>query len=264
MEYALSDSSFLLYHQVKSTLKCMSSKGIAMGHHNTLDNQLREVALGRGVVASLYKLLGLSSPNNNISIQARWEKDVGAHLTPAQWDSIWKNSMSMSNCVRYKIIQMKILHRAYITPTRLLKTDQSLTDLCWHGCGEVSTLLHLLWNCPAIKLFWTEVVRVMSEILNIAIPLCPRICLLGGKLESVRDGKMQKIIALAYLAVKRIILLNWKVRKPICFNKETWLLDFLELLSMERAVASLHEYDQGSQGLWDIIREYYVDSSNSG
>uniref|UniRef100_A0A8C8FF75 Uncharacterized protein n=1 Tax=Oncorhynchus tshawytscha TaxID=74940 RepID=A0A8C8FF75_ONCTS len=32
-----------------------------------------------------------------------------------------------------------------------------LSELCWHGCGEVGTQMHVLWKCPAVKRFWTAV-----------------------------------------------------------------------------------------------------------
>uniref|UniRef100_A0A8C4EM44 Reverse transcriptase zinc-binding domain-containing protein n=1 Tax=Dicentrarchus labrax TaxID=13489 RepID=A0A8C4EM44_DICLA len=52
-------------------------------------------------------------------------------------------------------------------PSRLNKIDSSSSDLCWHGCEQVGTLTHMLWHCPAVKSFWTEVFHSVSLMMNI-------------------------------------------------------------------------------------------------
>lgn len=39
---------------------CISSKGIDVGSKSDLDNKLRDVAIGKGTVFALYKLVGLN------------------------------------------------------------------------------------------------------------------------------------------------------------------------------------------------------------
>ena len=133
------------------------------------------------------------------------------------------------------------MHRAYITPSRLKKMDNSLSHLCWHGCGEAGTLIHQLWQCPAVQSFWKGIIYNLSSFLNVRIPLCPLTCLLGSRVENIESTVTQRIIALAFLSAKRIILINWKIRKPNCFSIENWLTDFLDLLSMERAASALND-----------------------
>uniref|UniRef100_A0A8C9YFL0 Reverse transcriptase zinc-binding domain-containing protein n=1 Tax=Sander lucioperca TaxID=283035 RepID=A0A8C9YFL0_SANLU len=95
-----------------------------------------------------------------------------------------------------------LLHRAYITPSKFNKMDNSLSHLCWHGCSETGTLIHLMWQCPAVKSFWKEVISRLSSILIVKIPLCPLICLLGSKVDNIQSTRIQCIIALAFLSVK--------------------------------------------------------------
>ena len=144
-----------------------------------------------------------------------------------------------SKCVRLRIIQFKILNRAYITPVTQSKMDKKHQDLCWHECGKRGTLLHLLWECPAVKTLWSEVIAFMSESLNVNLPVGPNICLLGLKPDNVVGRTAVQRWTLGCLATKRLILLNWKERKPACFTKESWLRDYKELLSMERAASLL-------------------------
>lgn len=110
---------------------------------------------------------------------------------------------------------MQILHR-YITPQRLHKMNPDTSDLCWH-CGERGSLINLLWQCPQIKQLWDGVQNILCSILSVDISICPEVCLLGLKLDEVESKVLQHLLSLTFLSVKRIILMNWKIRKPNCF-----------------------------------------------
>ena len=125
--------------------------------------------------------------------------------------------------------------------------------MCWHGCGEAGTLMHQLWQCPAVQCFWKCVIFNLSSFLNVRIPLCPLTCHLGSRVENIESTVTQRIIALAFLSAKRIILINWKIRKPNCFSIDNWLKDFLDLLSMERAASALNDHDCGKEEPWNSI-----------
>lgn len=188
------------------------------------------------------------------STQAAWEHELNTSLSSSQWASIWRSGIHLSKCVRYKIIQYKILCRAYVTPVRLAKISVNTPDLCWHNCGSRGSLIHLLWDCPAVKSLWLEVHALLTELLDVDLPLSPIVCILGNKPDNVTCPMSIHLWALACLSVKRLILLNWKERKPACFLRETWLGDYLDLLNMERAACLLKDFDKGLSGHWDIVR----------
>lgn len=50
--------------------------------------------------------------------------------------------------------------------------------------------------------------------------------------------------------------MNWKIRKPDCYNKYIWMKEFLDLLSMESAALILKDYDNGLGAPWTLIREH--------
>ncbi len=89
----------------------LTSKGVILGSRSVLDGKLRGVATGLGTVSAIYKLLSLSLPDSTIPTKLQWGQDIGSPFTADQSDSMLKHSTSMSNCVRYKIIQMKVIHR---------------------------------------------------------------------------------------------------------------------------------------------------------
>lgn len=91
------------------------------------------------------------------------------------------------------------------------------------------------------------VIETLRIILNIHVPKCPVVCLLGDWVDDIQSDITQRISALAFLSVKRTILMNWKVQKPDCFDMN-WLRDFRELVSMARASSALIEFDGGLEG----------------
>lgn len=137
---------------------------------------LMETASRRRLVSQLY-ISSTVSPNSLSPIEHQWERVF--------WVYPWQCTTALSKYVRSRILQTKIIHRAYITPSRLKKTDNSLSQFCWHFCGEAGILRHLLQQCPSVRGFWNKVVLTLSSILKVKIPLCPLVCLLGIMLRNI-------------------------------------------------------------------------------
>lgn len=114
---------------------------------------------------------------------------------------------SITKCAHCRIMNFKILHRAYITPSGLKKMDNSLSDLCWHGCGNVGTLAHCYLFCPAVKTLWNS---VSVHNLKYTYKAFPATCLLGVQPTGI-NFLAQKMVTFACLTTKHIILENWKV-----------------------------------------------------
>ncbi len=95
----------------------------------------------------------------------------------------------------------------------------------------------------------------MSEILNVNFPVCPVTCLLGLRLDNVCPA-IYRLWHLCGLSVKRLILMNWKEWKKVCFSRDSWLGEFLDLLNIESAAKVLMDYDKGLDGAWNLLREY--------
>lgn len=64
------------------------------------------------------------------------------------------------------------------------------------------------------------------------------------------------IVTLAFLSVKKTILLNWKIHKPDSYLKHNRLKVFLDLLLIESAASTRKDYDNGLGAPWTLIREY--------
>lgn len=253
-QYHLSDSKIFQYLQLKSIIKSHLSKGSAFSTKGIVDEKLKKAVNRRGTVSALYKLLIQSLPDNTVSTKLQWEKDIGSTLTEEQWNTITRKLSLCSKCVHYKIIQIKIFHRAYVTPTTLKKMNPNVSELCWHGCGQIGTLGHLLWSCPSVKKLWDSVIEFMEDTLNLIIPKQFHICVLGNIPENLPKIS-QKVAGLGFMSAKRIILKNWKLQKMDCFDINNWVKDFMSLLSMESVILfhDINKKHNNEKTLQDVL-----------
>lgn len=246
--FNLNNSDSFLYIQLKSIFSTLRLTDT----HEYLDSQLQTAINGHKTVSKLYKLLNYDFFELCTSIMKQWEKDVDIQITKEEWKTILSQSNYISKCVRYKLIQLKILFRSYITPQKMHKMNCNLSDLCWHGCGMTGTFIHQLWQCPEVKTFWIKVKDLLCQIFNMNLQLCPTIAILGKNVEGVKSKTTQKLIALAFLTVKRMLLINWKVRKPNCFLLDKWVGEYLELVSMEQAASAL-DLSKEQSNIFDLV-----------
>lgn len=79
--------------------------------------------------------------------------------------------------------------------------------------------------------------------LDIAIPQQIDICVLANTIDNL-SKPIQRLVTLGFMSVKRIILKNWKIRKPECFYIQNWVKDFINLLSMESAIIYWDPYGE--------------------
>ncbi len=107
MKFNLNESSFLSYLKLKASIMKIISKGTYRGGHEHLDNSLKKLANERGMVSGIYRLLLCPSPSGDIQTKKSWEQDLGISLSSLEWDRIWRKSVSMSKCIRFRVIQFK-------------------------------------------------------------------------------------------------------------------------------------------------------------
>ncbi len=101
-------------------------------------------------------------------MQLCWEKNIEGSISTSCRQRIW-NIPLISKSVCYRNIQMKILHRAYITPIKCNKINASFPDRCMHGGGKRGAPLHCPWESSALSSFWSVVINALTEILQVVV-----------------------------------------------------------------------------------------------
>ena len=127
--YDLRNSDFLIYLQLSSIIGSIRKDNQDIGMKKELDDRFRKITLGKRFVSQIYSLLSLKPADDLETIRQQWESDLALPLSTPQWETILKNTTKLSKCVRYKIIQFKILHRVCITPCKIKKMDQTVSDI---------------------------------------------------------------------------------------------------------------------------------------
>lgn len=65
----------------------------------------------------------------------------------------------------------------------LAKFNNTCSNLCWRGCGQVGTLTHMLRSCLSLRGFWASVNRLVADITGILNKLKAEQALLGIGLD---------------------------------------------------------------------------------
>lgn len=107
-----------------------------------------------------------------------WDKDVGP-LTGDQWEEILQSINICSLNVAQKILQLYIVLRVHYTPLKLYKMGKRPDSLCSRCGRNQGNLIHLLWRCPKLHRYWSEVLGTLNQVFRTTVPLDPIHCILG-------------------------------------------------------------------------------------
>lgn len=102
----------------------------------------------RGLILSLYQQLNVNLDNSPPSYTNKWAQDLERTLEITDWSNIWMANKSSSPNILALDTSYKVLARWYLVPTRIAKYVPSYLGLCFQGCSDLGTHLHVWWQCP--------------------------------------------------------------------------------------------------------------------
>ena len=117
---------------------------------------------------------------------------------------------------------------------RLHQFNNNIPDICTK-CEQYSkgTLFHCMWECKEIATFWCEISQIIHKMLDVKIPLDPKLFILGlyPSTPVITKNKMN-LINMCLLQAKRSIALSWKnTQRP---HVGQWLREMSNCCSMEK------------------------------
>lgn len=141
----------------------------------------------------------------------------------------------------------------YRVPTMLARIYPSTSDLCWRGCGQRGSFLHVWWDCPLIRPFWEEIKRNVKAILEIDLPLVPVHFLFH--LPTILMAKYKKS-ALPHLlnAEKRLIQIHWK--GTYVPNHGDWVRRVTDIMEAEQWIATCRNRRDHFEAVWEPWKTY--------
>ena len=108
-----------------------------------------------------------------------WKNDLQGELTIEEWYKACRRAQTQTANTRMVLLQYTWLMRVYYTAEKLNKCNRNFPDFCIKCSKERGTLFHCIWKCPRIKGFWSDVSRIIQEILLIHFVADPRFFILG-------------------------------------------------------------------------------------
>lgn len=158
---------------------------------------------------------------------------------------------------RFRLIQIRILHRSYASRTFCHRIGHSTSVFCLRGCGEVGSFFHILWDCPKMREYWHSTVEIMSEVVGAAVPLDARWQILGVT-GDVTWSRWDKVwLALATVMAKRNIVRLWGA--DLAPTVEGWIHDLNWCQRAEQVIYQSRGCPQKWGEIWKAWRMYRGD-----
>ena len=168
-----------------------------------------------------------------LGVSTKWERDVGT-FEDEQWEEVLQAVQLCSMNVAQRLSQLYIVLRVHYTPARLYKMGIRPDSNCTRCTRDHGDLIHLLWRCPKLHLFWSGVVTLLNRVYLTNIPVDPKPCLLGIIDDMSLDDNSRQAILRALFQARRLILRHWKAVDPPTLKE--WITQMGDTIRMERYV----------------------------
>lgn len=131
------------------------------------------------LISSLYSIIRTRTVARVIdTARIRWEMDIGP-VDDSDWDEILENVKQTSPRLSDHLTQLYIIHRAYLTPSRLSKFRPDQSPDCPRCSDNPCTFFHLIWSCPHTQSYWAQIIKFLHDQMGSPVQMDPKLCLFG-------------------------------------------------------------------------------------
>ena len=131
------------------------------------------------LIAYIYNIiLDKENPTTETYRQA-WENEIGLSITKENWEESLQRIHRCSLNARHTLIQFKVLYRLHYSKTKLNSIFPNLSSICDKCQNLEANLIHSFVTCPKLNYYWTEIFKVISEVLKIKLDPDPKLIILG-------------------------------------------------------------------------------------
>lgn len=78
----------------------------------------------------------------------------GEPLEVEDWNQIWSSTNSSSFTLVAKETNCEVLSRWYLEPVWIAQAVPNYSPLCFRGCSEIGSHIHIWWSCLLVSKFW--------------------------------------------------------------------------------------------------------------
>ena len=197
----------------------------------------------RSIREMFHKGEGLEIPKG----QQKWIDELNINVE-LDWKLLYTLPKKCKLNARSMYFQFQILHRTLITNHKLYQFNIKEDELCEH-CGQVDTIVHLLYECCRIRDLWTDLVNWLNIILATPVIISKESIILG-------DKKNNTIINPIFIVKKHEIYKSkWKKTSINLIKIQNILKSQMELdIFIGTMKNTLPEYLGKWSGFYNVLR----------
>uniref|UniRef100_A0A803JZ26 Reverse transcriptase zinc-binding domain-containing protein n=1 Tax=Xenopus tropicalis TaxID=8364 RepID=A0A803JZ26_XENTR len=208
------------------------------------------------LVSQLYSIIQASHPAPFNKAKRKWLATVPS-LDEDQWDETTDNVYDFLISLRDRMIQFKMIHQIYVTPLKLKAMGKLERSKCVKCNMAEAGFLHLIWDCPKVLTYWTEVTHYIEEHLSLPGIRSPEVCLLGIIDELIPLQKSRTLLRSLVFYAKKVVIMKWM--SPIPPTIQQWI----ELINGTLPLIRLTYNARGVPEKFEKIWEPWLDANPS-
>ena len=91
---------------------------------------------------------------------SKWSEKLKSNIS---WNTVFIKVKIKNKNVKFKWLQMRIIHRIIATNIVLNKMGVTANTQCSFCNGEKDSIEHMFWKCACIRRFWTSLETILKE-----------------------------------------------------------------------------------------------------
>ena len=108
----------------------------------------------------------LNAQKKTLQLDSRWSHDLAMAPSTINWSIVWSKIDLASRNPNHQMIHYNFAHRLYCTPHKLFLMKLNPSPNCQLCSLETTgTFVHMVWDCPGVRDFWSMVSNRMSIVL---------------------------------------------------------------------------------------------------
>lgn len=213
-EYGIPNETFYCYLQIRHALDRQFRNCPLEWCKTLLLNKIVRTSSTKGLISAIYgQMIDRMTMLQMLSgTRERWEADVG-EIADDQWSRILEFGRLVSVSPSQQASHLLLLHKSYYTPKKLYRFGQRLDDKC-PRCSEIGDLIHMMWRCPKLVRYWSEIVKIIEIRFKIRLELEAKICVLGLVRGNLRNDSIITATARCLYQARKLIAQLWLSAVP--------------------------------------------------
>lgn len=200
------------------------------------------------VVSQLYKILVTKLSNPLEKARAKWSVDIPS-LDGDAWEEVKANLYSSLISTRDKLVQFRIIHRTYLTPLRLRTMGRNRNANCPKCQNPDTGLFHMLWSCPVIYTYWTNLINYVTTQVLLPGVLTPEVCLMGLVDDLAPHIRTRTLLRSLLFYGRKLIALKWMSPTPP--TVKAWIKLVNDKLPIIKLTYMARHCPQKFEAVWD-------------